>query len=286
MTQQSTVSDMLGYPSDARLLIINADDFGMCHAANEATFQALDAGIVRSATVMAPCPWAPQALRWLREHPEFAFGVHLTLIAEHDDYRWGPLASRDAVPSLIDATGHFYREDQRAELLGRAVLAEVETEFRAQIAAVLAAGLRPTHLDWHCLADGGREDVFALTFDLAREFGLATRVHGDAAAEHCRRAGLPVSEHGILDSYSMPTIDKSARYVTLLRELPVGLSEWALHPSLGNVEAQAMEPDGWQVRRADFEFLLSPEARETVAAEGIVLLDYRALQEVWIGTST
>jgi predicted glycoside hydrolase/deacetylase ChbG (UPF0249 family) len=279
------MNEMLGYPADARLLIVNADDFGMCHAANAATFQALEAGIVRSTTIMAPCPWAPQALRWLGDHPERAFGVHLTLIAEHHDYRWGPLASRDAVPSLVDAAGFFHREDQREELLGRAVLAEVETEFRAQIGAVLAAGLRPTHLDWHCLADGGREDIFALTFDLAREFGLALRVHGEVAADHCRRAGLPVSEHGVLDSYSLPTIDKSAQYVALLRELPVGLSEWALHPSLGDAEAQAMEPDGWQVRRADFEFLISTEAREAVATEGIVLLDFRALQQVWIDSS-
>jgi hypothetical protein len=73
--------------------------------------------------------------------------------------------------------------------------------------------------------------------------------------------------------------------VALLRELPVGLSEWALHPSLGDAEAQAMEPDGWQVRRADFEFLISTEAREAVASEGIVLLDFRALQQVWIDSS-
>lgn len=277
-----SANEMLGYPDDARLLIVNADDLGMCHASNAATFQALDAGIVRSATVMAPCPWAPQAFRWLGEHPDIGFGVHLTMIAEHRDYRWGPIASRDAVPSLVDATGCFHLEDQRAELLERAVLAEVETEFRAQITAVLAAGLAPTHLDWHCLADGGREDIFALTFDLAREFGLALRVHGEVAAEHCQAAGLPVSEHGVLDSYRLPTGDKSAQYHRLLRELPAGLSEWALHPGLGDAEAQAMEPDGWQVRQADFAFLISPEARETVAAEGIVVLDYRALQAVWV----
>ena len=269
---------LLGYPPDARLLIINADDFGMCHAVNAATIQAMRTGIVGSTTVMAPCPWAPQALRLLAEHPDLAFGIHLTLIAEHTDYRWGPLAPRGAVPSLVDASGYFYRNDQRDVFLAQAVLEEVEIEFRAQIAAVVAAGLTPTHLDWHCLADGGRVDIFALTLELAQEYGLALRVHGPEATERARQAGLLTSDYGVLDSYSLATADKTAQYVALLRGLPAGLSEWALHPSLGDAEAQAMEPDGWQVRKADFDFLISKEARETIAEECIVLLNFRALQ--------
>ncbi len=272
---------LLGYPEDARLLIVNADDFGMCHANNAATLLALRDGIVTSTTLMAPCPWAPQAMRLLSEHQDIPFGVHLTLVSEHVDYRWGPLASRDQVPSLLDASGCFYRNDQREEILDRAELDEVETEFRAQIAAVLGAGLAPTHLDWHCLADGGREDIFALTFQLAQEFGLALRVHAPSSAETCRRAGLPVGDHGVLDSYSIATTDKPARYLELLRALPAGLSEWAIHPSLGNEEARAMEPVGWEVRKADFDFALSQEARDTIEAEGIVLLDFRALQPAW-----
>ena len=160
----------LGYPADARLLIINADDFGMCLATNAATIQAMRAGIASSTTIMTPCPWAPHALRLLAQHPDLAFGVHLTLIAEHPGYRWGPLAGRDAVPSLVDAAGSFYRDDQRDAFLARAALHEVEIEFRAQITTVLAAGLAPTHLDWHCGAGvgttAGREVVAACAIAL------------------------------------------------------------------------------------------------------------------------
>jgi chitin disaccharide deacetylase len=281
VSENRRVNAQLGYPDDARLLIVNADDFAMCHANNAAILHAMRHGIVRSTTLMAPCPWAPHALRLLAENPDLAFGVHLTIVSEHTDYRWGPLASLDTVPSLVDTSGYFYRNDQRTELLARAELDHVETEFRAQIAAVLATGLAPTHLDWHCLADGGREDIFALTLGLAQEYGVALRVHGRSAAEHCRRAALPTSDHGTLDSYSLPTVDKSLRYVDLLRALPAGLSEWAVHPSLGDEEAQAMEPDGWQVRKADFDFVVSSEARATVDEEGIVLLDFQALQALW-----
>lgn len=272
---------LLGHPADARLLIINADDFGMCHAVNEAILRALTDGVATSTSLMAPCPWAPQAMQMLREHPEIPFGVHLTLISDFGIYRWGPLASRGSVPTLIDDAGFFHRYEQIPEFLAQARLDELDIEFRAQINAVLASGLTPTHLDWHCLADGGREDIFDLTLELANEHGLALRVHDRALAQRCQRAGLPANDYNLLDSYHFGAIDKSARFVQLLRALPAGLTEWAVHPSLGDAEAQALEPVNWQIRRADYDFLISPEARELVAEEGVVLLDYRALQQVW-----
>lgn len=271
---------LLGYPADARLLIINADDFGMCHASNAATLRALREGVVSSTTLMVPCPWAPHAMQLLKEQPDIPFGVHLTVICEHRAYRWGPLSTRDMVPSLLDEAGYFYRLDRKEEFLARAELDEVAVEFRAQIDATLAARLRPTHLDWHCLADGGRPDIFALTLGLAREYGLALRVHARPSSEHCRRVGVPTIDHDVLDSYSLDTVGKAARYARLLRALPAGLSEWAVHPGLGNAEAQAIEPASWQVRKTDFDFLISQEAHEILVEEGIVLVDYRAIQKV------
>jgi predicted glycoside hydrolase/deacetylase ChbG (UPF0249 family) len=270
---------LLGYPDDARLLIINADDFGMCHAINAATLRALREGIVTSTTVMMPCPWAPHALGLLREHPELSFGVHLTIISEHRAYRWGPLTSRATVPSLLDEAGYFYHDARKHELLARARLDEVAAEFRAQIEAVLAAGLHPTHLDWHCLAGGGRPDILTLTLQLAQEYGLALRT-SPAAAEQYRSAGFPTADHAVVDSFTLGVIDKPAQYTQMLRALPPGLSEWAVHPGLGDAEAQAMEPEEWRVRKTDFDFLISPEARETLTEHGIILVGYRALQQL------
>ena len=275
-------NELLGYPADARLLIINADDFGAYHAVNAAILRTFSDGIVRSTTLMAPCPWALHAMRLVRDHPDIACGVHLTVVSEFADYRWGPLASRDRVPSLLEETGFFYSNDRQPELLARARLDELEIEFRAQIEAVLSAGLRPTHLDWHCLYDGGRDDVFDLTVGLACEYGLALRVFDATRSEQLQRRGLPAADHGVVDSTRLATANKTARFVQMLRELPAGLSEWAVHPGLGTAEARAI--DGWWAKRAaDLRFLVSREARETVAAEGIVLLDYRALQVIWNG---
>jgi predicted glycoside hydrolase/deacetylase ChbG (UPF0249 family) len=278
---EPSTNELLGYPPDARLLIVNADDFGMCHAGIEGTLRALKEGVVTSTTLMTPCPWAPYAMSLLKEHPDIPFGIHLTIVSEHSAYRWGSRASRDSVPSLIDEAGYFFANDRSAELLAQATIEEVEIEFRAQISHVFAAGLKPTHLDWHCLADGGRPDIFELTFTLAKEFGLAMRVHFQTSAEICRREGFPVNDHGVLDSYDLESTDKTDRYLALLRALPAGLSEWAIHPSLGDSEARAMEPTEWQVRKADFDFALSLLARRVVDEEGIVLLNYREIQKAW-----
>lgn len=280
---EQTTRDMLGYPDDARLLIVNCDDFGMSHAGNAATLRALSEGIATSTTLMVPCPWAHDAMRALRDRPEVPFGVHLTLVRDFDGYRWGPVAPRERVPSLVDAGGFLFPNARNAELLGRARIEEVEVEFRAQIDVVLEQGLRPTHLDFHCLADGGRADIFDLTVALAREHGLAIRVHDPAKAVRLRREGLPAADHELLNSYDLDPETKAERYAALLRELPAGLSEWAMHPSTGDDEARALEPETWRIRRADYDFLVSPEARAIVEDEGIVLLDYRALQPHWAG---
>jgi predicted glycoside hydrolase/deacetylase ChbG (UPF0249 family) len=272
---------LLGYPPDARLLIVNADDFGMCHSINEAVLRAWREGIVTSTTLMTPCPWAPHAMQLLQANPGLPFGVHLTVVCDFPHYRWGPLSPWDRVPSLVDGAGRFHAGDQIPALLARASLAELEIEFRAQIAAVLAADLKPTHLDWHCLADGGRPDVFDLTLGLAREHGLALRVHDRSRARACRHLGLPAGDHDVLDSYRLDPADKPATYAQLLRDLPAGLSEWAVHPSLGNAESQALEPTTWPVRKTDLDFLLSRPAREILDEEGISLLDFRALQKAW-----
>ena len=131
------------------------------------------------------------------------------------------------------------------------------------------------------MADGGRADIFELTLGLAREFGLALRIHDRANAERCRRAGLPATDYDVLDSYHLVAADKSARFAELIQTLPIGLTEWAVHPSLGNAESQAIEPENWRIRRADFDFLTSPEARGLLQEERIVVLNYRALQKVW-----
>jgi predicted glycoside hydrolase/deacetylase ChbG (UPF0249 family) len=274
--------EVLGYPPDARVLIVNCDDFGMHDAVNVAVIDSIDRGIAGSCSLMVPCPSAPHAMRLLRGRPEISFGVHLTLVRDSVQDRWGPLAGRARVPSLLDDTGELFTAAGRAGLLARARPDEIEREFRAQIDAVADRGLSPTHLDFHCLADGGRADILDLTTVLAAEYGLAVRVWLDAGRRTMRRRGLPVVDNDFLDSFSVGLVGKPARFAQLLRELPPGLSEWAVHPSTGAEKSRAADA-GWRVRRTDYEFLISAQARELLRHEGIVVIDYRPIQQVWAG---
>ena len=272
---------LLGYPADARLLIINADDFGMCNSVNEAIIGTLKEGVVRSTSLMVPCPWMLYAMHFLADHPEIPFGVHLTVISEWVDYRWGPVTPKEKVPSLIDEAGYFYRFEHMPEFLAQVKLDQLEMEFRTQIEVVLAAGLRPTHLDWHALRIVGRVDIFDVMLRLAREYGLALRVAGRSWIKKVQSKGLPTNDHDFLDSYLLDPLTKAAVYAELLRELTVGLNEWAVHPGLDNSELLAIDPGGNHIRQTDFDFLTSQQAKDILKEEGIILLDYRALQEVW-----
>jgi predicted glycoside hydrolase/deacetylase ChbG (UPF0249 family) len=273
---------LLGYPDDARLLIINADDLGMCHSINEAIFRSLKEGVVQSTSLMVPCPWALHAMNWLRENPDISFSVHLTLICDTKNYAWGPLAPKHSVPSLVDESGrYFYSLERMDEFLAQANADEVELEFRAQLETVLAAGLKPTHLDWHCLRNGGRDDIFEMTFRLAQEHGLAVRVYGEPWIEDLQSRGFPTNDHYLLDSFSMDGTNKTARYLQLLRDLPEGLNEWAVHPGLATPEMIAIKTGGAEVRQPDFDFVMSPEARAVIEQEGIILLGYRPMQAAW-----
>ena len=282
MTTRNTggANSLLGYPDDARLLLVNADDFGMCHAVNEAIIRSLEEGIVGSCSVMVPCPWALHALAWLQEAPEVPFGVHLTSVSEQPIYRWGPITCPTEVPSLVDDSGYFYPESRIDEFLDQVDRGELEREYRAQIDHVLDVGLQPTHLDSHCGIHTRREEIFEMTLGLAREYGVALRASSRPFIEKMRRRGYPTNDHELMDSYDLDTVGKAARYAQMLRALPAGLSEWAVHPGVGNAELRAAVPS-WQVRQTDFDFVVSQEAWTILEEEGITLVDYRAVRALW-----
>ena len=116
---------------------------------------------------------------------------------------------------------------------------------------------------------------------LAKEYGLAARVWLDDGRRKAREHGKPVIDNPFLDSYAISLGDKVATYERMLRDLPAGLTEWAIHPAQGTDEWQRIEPTGRRIRQTDYAFLTSPRAREIIDQEGITVIDYRPLQQVW-----
>lgn len=162
----------------------------------------------------------------------------------------------------------------------------MEIELRAQIETVLAARLAPTHLDWHCLYNGGRTDIFALTIGLAREYGLAMCVCDRAAGDALRIQGLSTGEQLVMDTFTLENAGKSAWFARALHKLPAGLSKWAAHAALDTPEIRAYELEIWQNHFTDLDFLVSQEARALIVQQGIILPSYMPLQQVWQAQST
>jgi predicted glycoside hydrolase/deacetylase ChbG (UPF0249 family) len=280
-------SELLGFGPDDRVLILNCDDLGMHEAVNVAIFDAIENGVATSCSLMTPCPAAAHAIMLLRERRHVPFGLHLTLIRDSDRQMWGPSTPKAEVPSLLDPdTGELFTDTavNRDRLLAQARPEDIERELCAQIDIAVDAGLSPTHLDWHCLADGGRADIFDLGLALAEDYGLAARVWLDDGRQKAGVLGKPVVDHAFLDSFTVDVEDKAATYERLLRALPAGLSEWAVHPGLGTEDWQAIEPTGWRIRESDHAFLTSDRARDVIAEEGIQVIDYTLLQTAWRGS--
>jgi predicted glycoside hydrolase/deacetylase ChbG (UPF0249 family) len=276
-----TVQERLGHPASARLLIIHADDLGMAHTVNRATFQALERGWVTSASILVPCPWFPEVARFARAHPDADLGIHLALTSEWTTLRWGPLSPVEQVKSLLDPDG--YLPMLESTVAQRARPEEAERELRAQIERARAAGIRITHLDSHMGSLYGTAGLLDVYRRLAGEYGVPMRW----ARAQAPPAGGSVPEAEILVDQVVslePGVDPNgwrAAYEKRLSALPPGVHEMIVHLGYADEEmwgATADHPDwGAAWRRYDLDLVSSPEFREFVRAQGFVLVGWKDL---------
>ena len=103
--QTKTTAERLGYPKDARLVIIHADDLGVSHSENAASIAAMEKGCVSSASIMVPCPWFPEIAAYAQSNPGADLGLHITLTSEWKYYKWGPVTAKEKVPGLVNKNG-------------------------------------------------------------------------------------------------------------------------------------------------------------------------------------
>lgn len=275
---------LLGHPPDARLLIVNGDDLGLCHAANAGTFEALESGIMTSASLMVPCPWAYDACARWREQPDLDIGVHLTVNCDWERYRWGPVLGADRCPSLVDENGFFYRTED--ELYARANVDEIRAEAEAQIQRALDWGPDPTHLDGHRLPFYAHPPHLAVYVDLARRYRLPLRLPPRHVYEEQGGAAL----YDSLPLDGLLTID-DLRYIHLenppalrnqlfetLRTLQPGITELCLHAAAPTPEAEAIMSDA-PARAEALRLMLDQDIRQEIERQGIVLIGWRALRD-------
>jgi len=282
--REPTTAEKLGYPADARLLIINADDFGMCHDENQATIVGLTRGLFTSSTILVTCPWFEEAAEFARNNPSSDLGVHLTLTSEWPRYKWGPVLGRKAVPSLTDSRGYLWPDV--AQVFAHDRLDEVESELRGQIEKALAGGIDVTHLDSHMGPLHLHPEYHRIYLRLARDYRLPIRLTprsvmramgmGDILDE-LDRQGILYPDHFVAHGPASPDQTESF-WTDLIQSLRPGITEIYCHPAFAREELRGCAHDAAQ-READFLFFTSDVARRLVRDNGVRLLGYRELRD-------
>lgn len=271
----TTVAARLGYPADAKLLIVTCDDLGVSHAGNVGVYEALREGMATSAGLMVPAPWAREAAARYRGED---VGVHLTLNAEWEVYRWGPITH---APSLLDGDGGFPRTV--ADVWDHADLDEVHKELRAQVERAILWGFDVSHLDSHLGALQGRPEFFDVYLELAVDFALPLRL-SSAVAE--RDIGFPFRDLAADEGVLFPDHFVSAGRLGIRRvlervlfELRPGMTEINAHPAVDTPELRAISP-GWAAYVDDHDALVHDHGLRALAERaGVRLVGYREVRD-------
>lgn len=274
-----------------KLLIIHADDFGLCHSKNRATIRAFEAGVISSASIMMPCPWVAEAVEWVKRNPNADVGLHLTLTSEWETLRWRPVAPADKVKGLLDPQGYMWRSVE--SVVRHASPQEVETEIRAQIELALQMGLKPTHLDSHMGTLYSSAQFFEVFLKVAMEYRIPPMVFSPTpeimlmaaarglnyreAYQRIQAAGLPTIDY--LNPQYAPGETKEVHRKRLhdyLRTLKPGVNELIVHLGMDDPEGNAVS-NTWRYRVQELEVLLEPEFKRILHEQGIRLFTYREL---------
>jgi predicted glycoside hydrolase/deacetylase ChbG (UPF0249 family) len=293
METQKTLAERLGYKATDRLLLIHADDAGMCHSVNVATIQAMERGVVTTASIMVPCPWMPEIAAYCRAHPEKDFGLHLTLTSEWEYYRWRPVTPIDKVPGLIDGEGFLHRSEVDAAKRGSP--AEVERELHAQIDRARQFGIQPTHIDSH-MGTLFAKPFYPVYTRVGRATGLMPMVlypTPERIAQGRSVFGIDaVASYNALRKQNFVFLDslkenaegktletRRAHYYDALRNLQPGVTEFIVHLSLDDDEIRHIT-HSWETRWNEYQILTDPRTRALIDSLGIILIGYRELSRL------
>lgn len=288
--QQKNLAEKLGYQRDAKLLIIHADDAGVCHSADSAIMLAYQKGDITSASIMVPCPWFLEIAAFAKSHPEMDWGIHLVLTAEWNKYKWRGI-STEANPSLFDKNGFFY--PSVAAVAAHAKVDEAEKELRAQIDKAKAYGIRLTHIDTHMGSVLASPDIMRMYQRLGKEYGLMVLAPPSYLKMLAPQLVPLIDTTGVLvDNFIMadkmtPADKWSGFYNYNLQHLKPGLNELVFHLGFDNDELRAVTTGqtdyGSAWRQQDYNYATSPEFKTQLKQKGIYLVSWGDIQKVVYG---
>lgn len=293
--QPNPVLKKLGFSNSDRVLIIHTDDIGMCQASVDAFAEMVDFGLISSGAVMMPCPWALEAARYARLHPEADLGVHLTLTSEWDIYRWGPLSTRNVASGLLDLQGFFPHRSEEVQATGDPEA--VELELSTQISRAIAEGMTPTHIDTH-MGSVAHPKYIQIYVQLAIQFGLPLMLPRLSEAEWLAYGGIDPQAAAMaaqmiqnLEAMGVPLLDGLAglelreptnrfdQLKQVLCTIKPGITHFIIHPSKDTPELRAIT-SSWACRVADYQTFTNEETRAYIKQQGFQVIGYKALKDL------
>jgi chitin disaccharide deacetylase len=284
--QSKTTAERLGYPRNAKLLIIHADDLAVAHSQDQASLDALDRHAATSASIMVPCPWLTEVADYAKAHPDADLGLHLTLTSEWKTYRWGPVESKDKVPSLFDSSGYLWPETDPGKQ--HIKVEDAEREIRAQIEKAISMGIRPTHLDSHMGMLFERADLFAVYLKIAHEYKLPfLAALGPNTPQELASQLSPkdfVLDNVVMASPDVPVSNWKNFYLDAIKNLKPGVTEFIVHLAHDDAEMQAVtidHPDyGAAWRQRDYEVVTSPEFKRALEENHVILIHWSDIKKL------
>jgi chitin disaccharide deacetylase len=284
------------YPEHSRLLVIQAEDLGMAHSIDKASFEALEKGWVTSAGILVPGPWFPEVLRWSRSHPNGDLGIRLDLNADWSSYRWRPISNVPKESGLTDPGG--YLSSSQTYVAQHASTDTIEGEARAQIDMAKRAGIPITHLDNHMRTLVVSPKMFQSYWKMGEEYGLPIVLPNELV----KSRGTPSEKPGIykfggidVDIHRlqidreleiMPGMAKQdwlSAYEKTLEALPPGVYLLSVHLGYNDDELQAMTWDhpnwGAEWRQNDLDVVSSPEFQKFLKDQGFILVNWKDLKK-------
>ena len=270
-----SLNEALGHPDDAKLVVLSCDDLGAFHASNEGVLQAMRTGVATCASLMVPAPWARHAVQHLQ--PGDDIGVHLTLVSEHPEYRWGPLTY---APSLQSGDGGF--PSTLDDLWEHADSEEVLRECRAQVERALLWGVDVTHLAPHLTSITLRPEFFDVYLELAAEYRLPIRLPSSISLNEAGFdfRGIARDEGELFPDHFDHDWSSGSRQRVLdsINKLQSGVTEIHVQPVIDSPEVRALGDVclGWI---DDLALITGSEVREALAAAGATLIGYRQIRD-------
>lgn len=287
-------AEKLGYPAGKKVIMLHADDIGMCEEANIAADKILVNKHIQSAAIMMPCPNAEAFVQWAIDHPNMDVGLHLTLTSEWQKYRWGPVSDPKDVPSLIDPDGMFWHEVP--DVVAHASAEDVEKEIRAQIEKSIALGYTPDHIDTHMGTLYGHPSYVKAFFKVAEEYGIPANVmelSNPEVVDVFRAQGYPIDDSVIklAAAYTLPKLDfftsapkgenyeeKIENFKKLIKSLEPGLTEIIFHPSIDTDNLKSIT-GSWQQRVWESQMFADPDLIKFFEDEGIIFTNWKEIMQ-------